>query len=111
MYIIFIILWINLLIINCRRCFLFGNLYGIGFYISLFYDNMYFGEFMFIVIFNDVCYICSVLMLECNIMVKIIFINFYNMYMYIIILFKRNMCWFLICLEINDFWKVKIGFL
>lgn len=103
------ILRINLPTTNRRRRSPSGNLYGIGFHISLSYDNIHFGKSMPIVIFNDVCYTCSVSTLECNITVKIILTNFHNMYMYIIILPKRNMCWSLICSEINDFWKVKTG--
>lgn len=61
------ILRINLPTINLRRRSSYGNLYGIGFYISLSYDNMHFGESMPIVIFNDVCYTCSASTLECNI--------------------------------------------
>lgn len=81
------ILRINLPTTNRRRRSPSGNLYGIGFHISLSYDNIHFGKSMPIVIFNDVCYICSVSTLECNITVKIIL---HNMYMYIIFLPKRN---------------------
>lgn len=70
------ILRINFPTTNRRRRSTSGNLYGIGFHISLSYDNIHFGESMPIVIFNDVCYTCSASTLECNITVKIILTNF-----------------------------------
>lgn len=65
------ILRINLPTTNRRRRSPSGNLYGIGFHISLSYDNIHFGKSMPIVIFNDVCYICSVSTLECNILLNL----------------------------------------
>lgn len=59
---------INILKI-CLKWFLLGDVYGRGFYISLFYDVIYFSDYLIIVIYNDVCYSCSVILLECNIMV------------------------------------------
>lgn len=61
------ILRINFPTTNRRRRSPTGNLYGNRFYISVSYDNIHFGESMPIVIFNDVCYTCSALTLECNI--------------------------------------------
>lgn len=70
------ILRINFPTTNRRRRSPSGNLYGIGFHISLSYDKIHFGESMPIVIFNDVCYTCNVSTLECNITVKKILTNF-----------------------------------
>lgn len=41
-------------------------LYGRGFDISLSYDGINFGDIMPLVIFNDKCYNCSAITLECN---------------------------------------------
>lgn len=86
MYVNLIILRINFLI---NLWFLLGNIWGNGFYISLFYDVKYFGDFLVMIIYNDVCYSCNVLMLVCiNMVIKYIgwfFIMkiFYNNFIYL----------------------------
>lgn len=66
----FIILKISILN-SCLKWFFLEDFYGMGFDISLFYDGIYFSEFLILVIYNDVCYNCSVILLECSIMVII----------------------------------------
>lgn len=72
-----LVIYINLMILRINFFFnlrlILGNVWGNGFYISLFYDVKYFGDFLVMIIYNDVCFSCNVLMLECiNMVIKYI---------------------------------------
>lgn len=69
-YINLIILRIEFLINYCKRWLIFKIVYVSGFYICLFYDDNIYSDFLILVIYNDLCYSCSVLMMECNMMVR-----------------------------------------